>query len=126
MIVEVLLFDAKPGGIYEATSYTVFADGRLEVNLADQHNKDLGRRFPLGWTLDRLDATIRGVRRGCCVDPLRTQAFGGSRSLGGSRLGVVGDLQQIHDEMIFHGAFDGFPICPFDANGRVHPQRHRF
>jgi len=34
-MVEVLLFDAKPGGIYEATSFTVFADGRLEVHLAD-------------------------------------------------------------------------------------------
>ena len=35
MMVEVLLFDARPGGIYEATSYTVFAGGRLEVHLAD-------------------------------------------------------------------------------------------
>ena len=35
MMVEVLLFDARPGGIYEATSYTVFADGRLDVHLAD-------------------------------------------------------------------------------------------
>jgi hypothetical protein len=35
MMVEVLLFDAKPGGVYEATSFTVFADGRLEVRLAD-------------------------------------------------------------------------------------------
>lgn len=35
MMVEVLLFDAKPGGVYEATSYTVFADGRLEVHLVD-------------------------------------------------------------------------------------------
>ena len=34
-MVEVLLCDAKPGGVYEATSYTVFADGRLEVTLAD-------------------------------------------------------------------------------------------
>jgi len=34
-MVEVLLFDAKPGGVYEATSFTVFADGRLEVRLAD-------------------------------------------------------------------------------------------
>jgi hypothetical protein len=35
MMVEVLLFDAKPGGVYQATSYTVFADGRLEIHLAD-------------------------------------------------------------------------------------------
>ncbi len=35
MLVEVLLFDAKPGGVFEAVSYTVFADGRLEVTLAD-------------------------------------------------------------------------------------------
>lgn len=35
MLIEVLLFDAKPGGVFEAVSYTVFADGRLEVHLAD-------------------------------------------------------------------------------------------
>lgn len=35
MLVEVLLFDAKPGGVFEAVSYTVFADGRLELALAD-------------------------------------------------------------------------------------------
>jgi hypothetical protein len=35
MMVEVVLFDGKPGGSYEAVSYTVFADGKLEVNLAD-------------------------------------------------------------------------------------------
>jgi hypothetical protein len=35
MLVEVLLFEAKPGGVFEAVSYTVFADGRLEVHLAD-------------------------------------------------------------------------------------------
>jgi len=35
MMVEVLLFDAQPGGVLEAVSYTVFADGRLEVKLAD-------------------------------------------------------------------------------------------
>jgi hypothetical protein len=29
------LFDAEPGGIYESTSYTVFAGGRLEAHLAD-------------------------------------------------------------------------------------------
>ena len=34
-MVEVLLFDAKPGGTFEAVSYTVFADGRLEVHLVD-------------------------------------------------------------------------------------------
>ena len=34
-MVEVVLFDGKPGGLYEAVSYTVFADGKLEVNLAD-------------------------------------------------------------------------------------------
>jgi len=34
-------------------------------------------------------------------------------------------LQQVHDEVVFHWALDGFPIGPFDANGRVHPQRHR-
>lgn len=34
-MVEVLLFDAKPGGVFEAVSYTVFADGRLEVKLPD-------------------------------------------------------------------------------------------
>jgi hypothetical protein len=39
MMVEVLLFDAKPGGIYEATSYTVSAGGRLEVHLADGTTK---------------------------------------------------------------------------------------
>ena len=27
MMVEVLLFERKPGGMYEATSYTVFAGG---------------------------------------------------------------------------------------------------
>ena len=35
MRVEVLLFDARPGGVFDAVSYTVFADGRLEVRLAD-------------------------------------------------------------------------------------------
>jgi hypothetical protein len=35
MLVEVLLFDLKPGGVFEAVSYTIFADGRLEVHLAD-------------------------------------------------------------------------------------------
>lgn len=35
-------------------------------------------------------------------------------------------MQQVHDEVIFHWAFDGFPIGPFEASGRVHPQRHRF
>jgi hypothetical protein len=35
MMVEVVLFDGKPGGTYEAVSYTVFADGKFEVNLAD-------------------------------------------------------------------------------------------
>jgi hypothetical protein len=35
MMVEVLLFDAKPGGVFEAVSYTVFASGRLEVELTD-------------------------------------------------------------------------------------------
>jgi hypothetical protein len=35
MMVEVLLFDAKPGRIFEAVSYTVFADGRLEIKLSD-------------------------------------------------------------------------------------------
>jgi hypothetical protein len=35
MMVEVLLFDAKPGGTYEALSYTVHASGRLEIHLAD-------------------------------------------------------------------------------------------
>ena len=35
MMVEVVLFDGKPGGVYEAVSYTVFANGRLEVNLAE-------------------------------------------------------------------------------------------
>jgi len=34
-MVEVLLFDAKPGGVYEATSFTVHAGGRLEIHLAD-------------------------------------------------------------------------------------------
>ncbi len=34
MMVEVVLFDGKPGGLYEAVSYTVFGDGKLEVNLA--------------------------------------------------------------------------------------------
>ena len=34
-LVKVLLFDAKDGGSYEAHSYTVFADGRLEVALTD-------------------------------------------------------------------------------------------
>jgi hypothetical protein len=41
-------------------------------------------------------------------------------------LGVVGDLQPVHDEVIFHWALDGFPIGPFDANRRVDPQSHRF
>jgi hypothetical protein len=35
MTIEVLLFDAKPGGVFEAVSYTVYAGGRLEVKLAD-------------------------------------------------------------------------------------------
>jgi len=35
MRIEVLLSDAKPGGEYEAVSYTVFADGKLEIRLAD-------------------------------------------------------------------------------------------
>ena len=34
-MVEVLLFDAKPGGVFEATSYTVFADGKAKSSPAD-------------------------------------------------------------------------------------------
>lgn len=54
MMVEVLLLDAQPGGVFEAVSYTVFADGRLEVHLADDtirtwHEEwmDVGRLVPL-------------------------------------------------------------------------------
>jgi len=50
MKVEVLMFDAKPGGVYEVLSYTVFADGRLEL------------RFPNGttktWELDWMDVRV--------------------------------------------------------------------
>jgi hypothetical protein len=35
MKIEVLLFNAKPGGVFDAVSYTVFANGRLEVRLVD-------------------------------------------------------------------------------------------
>jgi hypothetical protein len=35
MPVEVVLFDAEPGGVFDATSYMVFADGRLDIQLAD-------------------------------------------------------------------------------------------
>lgn len=35
MRVEVLLADAKPGGVFDVVSYTVFAGGRLELRLAD-------------------------------------------------------------------------------------------
>ena len=35
-MVEVVLFDGRTGRVaIEAVSYTVFADGKLEVNLAD-------------------------------------------------------------------------------------------
>jgi hypothetical protein len=64
-------------------------------------------------------------RRYGAVSPWEYQPVEGELSLG-SRLGVVGDLQQIYDEVIFYWAFDCFPIRPFDADRRVHPQRHRF
>ena len=44
-LVKVLLFDAKDGGTYEANSYRVFADGRLEVALADGSSIE----FDLDW-----------------------------------------------------------------------------
>ena len=47
MKVEVLLLDAEPGGVYEVVSYTVFANGRLELRLADGSTKT--------WDLDWMD-----------------------------------------------------------------------
>jgi hypothetical protein len=34
--VKVLLPNAKDGGTFDALSYTVFADGTLEIHLADE------------------------------------------------------------------------------------------
>lgn len=50
MMVEVLLFDAKPGGVYEVVSYTVFADGRLELRFPDGSTKT--------WDLDWMDVRL--------------------------------------------------------------------
>lgn len=44
-LVKVLLVDAKDGGTYEANSYTVFADGKLEVALTDGSTVE----FDLDW-----------------------------------------------------------------------------
>ena len=55
MLVEVLLFDAKPGGTFEAVSYTVFADGRLEVHLADGSTRT--------WDDDWMDVRPAGSAR---------------------------------------------------------------
>jgi hypothetical protein len=34
-LVEVLLHAAKPGGVFVATAYTVFAEGRLQIHVED-------------------------------------------------------------------------------------------
>jgi hypothetical protein len=41
-LVKVVLFDAKGGGTYESISYTVFADGRLEMALTEGSTVDFG------------------------------------------------------------------------------------